>query len=513
MVRCSASLSCAGGVSVFTVGLVAAFHLTSLITSTTATKMHYIHWNTSNPIFRIDNTDHIIDVNKNNFPFDYDQVNIICPTYDKSTDDRDTEKYIIYNVSKEEYDTCRITTLHPRVITVCNKPYDLMYVTITFRPFSPQPNGLEFRPGVDYYFISTSSSDDLERRIGGRCSSHHMKVVFKVCCDPNTQTKPLGDQGGVQLPSNGQNNRGLIAGSNDTHKAPTTTSPSPSKSGRVTPTTTLIPPSTTSSPTSPRRRRPYHNSGERGGMTGGSPYGDDNSPYVNSPYDNARSPYGGSGSSYEYSDYAAVHKDYPYYVKTTTAKYDPMKYPDIRQNEIVKNEALNSGPSSSRPPALWWVVMVMAAVLVCLGPTRRGPCWVTSDLPWQDRRTNTDEGEASPVRLKTVTSASADVAHMQLQEQAAPALLSRRLASSTLKTLVEKRQLTTSDCLHANMAAPEERQWRGTSLGEHVGPPHRRRHVRTETNTYRCCRATRASVVAGPLSSSGDVAALSPVSH
>ena len=61
-------------------------------------------------------------------------------------------------VSKEEYDTCRITTLHPRVITVCNKPYDLMYVTITFRPFSPQPNGLEFRPGVDYYFICEYTS-------------------------------------------------------------------------------------------------------------------------------------------------------------------------------------------------------------------------------------------------------------------------------------------------------------------------------------------------------------------
>lgn len=49
--------------------------------------------------FRIDNTDHIIDVNKNNAAFEYDQVNIICPVYPSDTYDDDTEKYIIYNVS------------------------------------------------------------------------------------------------------------------------------------------------------------------------------------------------------------------------------------------------------------------------------------------------------------------------------------------------------------------------------------------------------------------------------
>jgi hypothetical protein len=33
-----------------------------------------------------------------------------------------------------------------------------------------------------FFSIATSSRDDLHRRIGGRCSSHNMKVVFKVCC-------------------------------------------------------------------------------------------------------------------------------------------------------------------------------------------------------------------------------------------------------------------------------------------------------------------------------------------
>jgi hypothetical protein len=103
--------------------------------------------------FRIDNTDHIIDVNKGNAQFEYDQVNIICPVYTPGTYGDDLEKYIIYNVSKEEYETCRITNPNPRIIAICDKPYKLMYFTITFRPFTPQPGGLEFLPGKDYYFI------------------------------------------------------------------------------------------------------------------------------------------------------------------------------------------------------------------------------------------------------------------------------------------------------------------------------------------------------------------------
>ncbi|XP_023248489.1 ephrin-B2 [Copidosoma floridanum] len=153
-----------------------------LSTISNCAKTISMYWNTTNSIFRIDNTDHIIDVNKNNAKFEYDQVNIICPVYQPGTYDDEAEKYIIYNVSKEEYETCRITNPTPRIIANCDKPFKTVYFTITFRPFTPQPGGLEFHPGRDYYFISTSSKDDLHRRIGGRCTTHNMKVVFKVCC-------------------------------------------------------------------------------------------------------------------------------------------------------------------------------------------------------------------------------------------------------------------------------------------------------------------------------------------
>ncbi|XP_067614572.1 uncharacterized protein Ephrin isoform X3 [Eurosta solidaginis] len=124
-----------------------------LSTVSNCAKTFYMHWNTSNSIFRIDNTDHIIDVNKGNLAFEFDQVHIICPVYEPGTFENETEKYIIYNVSKVEYETCRITNADPRVIAICDKPQKLMFFTITFRPFTPQPGGLEFLPGNDYYFI------------------------------------------------------------------------------------------------------------------------------------------------------------------------------------------------------------------------------------------------------------------------------------------------------------------------------------------------------------------------
>ena len=167
---------------------------------TALSQSHFVHWNTSNPIFRIDNTDHIIDVNHGNKPWEYDQVNIICPVYPPGKNyQSDIEKYIIYSVSKEEYQSCRITTPNPRVIAICNKPHELMYFTITFRSFTPTPGGMEFKPGRNYYFISTSSKDDLYRRVGGHCSTNHMKVQFKIA-DNNYEMHPSKTPTAINVP-------------------------------------------------------------------------------------------------------------------------------------------------------------------------------------------------------------------------------------------------------------------------------------------------------------------------
>ncbi|KAH8373756.1 hypothetical protein KR009_009401 [Drosophila setifemur] len=211
VVRCKmlVPLPSLGATSIVTLLTLICMETILLSTMSSCAKTFYMHWNTSNSIFRIDNTDHIIDVNKGNLAFEFDQVHIICPVYEPGTFENETEKYIIYNVSKVEYETCRITNADPRVIAICDKPQKLMFFTITFRPFTPQPGGLEFLPGNDYYFISTSSKDDLYRRIGGRCSTNNMKVVFKVCCatEEKNKTSPVSgadtDSGGGSSDSHG----------------------------------------------------------------------------------------------------------------------------------------------------------------------------------------------------------------------------------------------------------------------------------------------------------------------
>ena len=155
--------------------LVAGLLLALLLHAATVFGMrtHFVYWNSTNPAFRLDNTDHIIDVNEGNLPWEYDQLNIICPQ-------KSPEQHVIYSVSQDEFQSCRVSDQRPKIVAICNKPEEFQYFTITFRNFSPTPGGLEFRPGQNYYLISTSTRRDLHRRVGGFCSSHNMKMIFKV---------------------------------------------------------------------------------------------------------------------------------------------------------------------------------------------------------------------------------------------------------------------------------------------------------------------------------------------
>ena len=178
------------------------FTLLHMATTTYSTRMHNIHWNSSNPLFRIDRTDNVIDINGGNHAWEYDQVNIVCPVYKPGTRKDVQEQYIIYSVTEQEYESCRITQPNPKIIAVCNRPYELMYFTITFRSFTPTPGGLEFRPGHSYYFISTSSKNDLHRRVGGGCSTHNMKITFKVAEDYDNTVEDYSKEEDGQQQSN-----------------------------------------------------------------------------------------------------------------------------------------------------------------------------------------------------------------------------------------------------------------------------------------------------------------------
>lgn len=91
--------------------------------------------------------------------------------------------------------------------------------------------------------LATSSKDDLHRRIGGRCSTNNMKVVFKVCCAPEAESQNVTlssssssaenehtnsdnkvSQNGIKLNQYPQNSRGTsINTDNNDGRVPTLT--------------------------------------------------------------------------------------------------------------------------------------------------------------------------------------------------------------------------------------------------------------------------------------------------
>jgi len=162
-----------------------AIFILSVMRTCQSVKPIDVYWNISNPIFSGGygaDYENVIEVNRDTHPWEYDQVNIICPSGINST-----ERHIIYSVDKIEYDNCRIINPKPRIIAVCDQPRNFMYFTITFRSFSPSPMQMEFKPGQSYYFISTSSDRDIHRRVGGWCSTKNMKMIFRVAENPHEQ--------------------------------------------------------------------------------------------------------------------------------------------------------------------------------------------------------------------------------------------------------------------------------------------------------------------------------------
>merc|ERR1712050_746533 len=158
--------------------------LAIIVGYSSATTVRNVYWNTTAASFS--DEPRTVMVNQGNLPWEYDQVNIICPVYKPGT--REGEQHIIYSVEKDEFDNCRVTSPRPKIVAICNQPQTFMYFTITFRSFTPTPGGLEFRPGKEYYFISTSNNKDIHRREGGRCSSHNMKMIFKVAENTDSET-------------------------------------------------------------------------------------------------------------------------------------------------------------------------------------------------------------------------------------------------------------------------------------------------------------------------------------
>ncbi|XP_053330881.1 ephrin-A4 [Spea bombifrons] len=132
---------------------------------------HTVHWNSTNPRFLRE--DYTVRVAMN------DYLDIFCPHYDSRVPAEHTEAFVLYMVDREGYEGCYET---PGAVKrwECNRPH-APFGPIKFsekiQRFTPFSLGIEFRPGVDYYYISIPDADSV-----GEC----LKLRLSVCCRPTT---------------------------------------------------------------------------------------------------------------------------------------------------------------------------------------------------------------------------------------------------------------------------------------------------------------------------------------
>ncbi|ETE57407.1 Ephrin-A1, partial [Ophiophagus hannah] len=127
-----------------------------------------------------------------------DYLDIICPHYeDNSVPAHAMERYTLYLVEREEYDTCKPRSKE-QVRWQCNRP-DALHgperLSEKFQRFTPFTLGKEFREGHEYYYISKPI-----HRHRDSCLKLRVKVIGKRN-DPDTPMRSMGYNSAPRLGS------------------------------------------------------------------------------------------------------------------------------------------------------------------------------------------------------------------------------------------------------------------------------------------------------------------------
>ncbi|KAK9518821.1 hypothetical protein VZT92_021593 [Zoarces viviparus] len=108
-----------------------------------------VYWNSSNP--RFFRGEYTVEVAIN------DYLDVYCPHYEWAESDERMEQYVLYMVNYDGYTTC---DHHRKGFKrwECNRPRSTggpLKFSEKFQLFTPFSLGFEFRPGHEYYYISS----------------------------------------------------------------------------------------------------------------------------------------------------------------------------------------------------------------------------------------------------------------------------------------------------------------------------------------------------------------------
>ncbi|CAI5666342.1 ephrin-A5b isoform X1 [Oreochromis niloticus] len=163
-----------------------------------------VFWNRTNPKFY--RGDYHIDVCIN------DYLDIYCPHYVGPVADDRAERYVLYMVNYDGYSSCDHNSKGFKRWE-CNRPLSPngpLKFSEKFQLFTPFSLGFEFRPGREYYYISSISDDR------GRRSCLRLKVFVRP---QNNCVKNSGTvEEGVNFDDNSHNS--LEPGDGVSHESP-----------------------------------------------------------------------------------------------------------------------------------------------------------------------------------------------------------------------------------------------------------------------------------------------------
>lgn len=136
-----------------------------------------VFWNQTNTKFH--RGDYHIDVCIN------DYLDVYCPHYEPTVPEEWAERYVLYMVNYDGYSTCDHTAKGFKRWE-CNRPYSPngpLKFSEKFQLFTPFSLGFEFRPGREYYYISSKITQ------GGRKTCLKLKVFVRPS---NSCVKTIG---------------------------------------------------------------------------------------------------------------------------------------------------------------------------------------------------------------------------------------------------------------------------------------------------------------------------------
>ncbi|XP_072924186.1 ephrin-A5-like isoform X2 [Hemitrygon akajei] len=147
-----------------------------------------VYWNSSNPRFL--KGDFHIEVCIN------DYLDVFCPHYDDSVPEDKTERYVLYMVNYDGYRSCDHTSKGFKRWE-CNRPYASngpLKFSEKFQLFTPFSLGFEFRPGREYYYISSAIPDN------GKKTCLKLKVLVRQSNDTIHEAEPSRGENDAQAP-------------------------------------------------------------------------------------------------------------------------------------------------------------------------------------------------------------------------------------------------------------------------------------------------------------------------